>query len=162
MQNKIPKNGSTVNLPVLTGTLKGLFICGSLYLSSITAALITKKVTKRVKFAILATKAISPAKIKSIDRTIATNIATHGVLLAGCTCASMTGRVEESAIPYMILDEPSSIRSTVFAVAKRAITVKSVKASLPRAMKARSANGAHDVASFSHPVTLTAETATST
>ena len=87
-----------------------------------------------MKFATLATNAISPANMNRRDIVVVTTMATHGVLLEACTLANMPGRANESAIPYIILDEPSIIRSTVLAVEKSAITVKSVKASFPNTL----------------------------
>src|SRR3989304_9981296 len=99
MQNIKPNTGNTGSLPIDNGTLNGLGASGSFNLNSIIDALITKNVTKSVKLSTFATNAISPAKIKTSENSMVMNMATHGVLLAGCTFARILGKVEESAIP---------------------------------------------------------------
>jgi len=99
MDETIPSTGKTGSLPTCPGDLNGRGRSGSRYRRMIAAAFTTRKVTKSVKFAMLATNAMFPKKRKTIDPRPTVNIAIHGVWLWGWTLERNRGRDPAFAMP---------------------------------------------------------------
>lgn len=94
-----PRKGITGNLPMLSGTLKGLSASGCLYLNHINERFTKAKMAKAAKFITPATNLISPSRAKIIDGKVTVAIAIHEVPLSLCTVERILGRDPPFAIP---------------------------------------------------------------
>ena len=133
-----------------------------LYLKTIKLKFTAANVINKNKFVRLATNSISPIKVKIIVNPIINKTATQGVLVLLWIRDNTFGRDFSFAIPYIILDVATIVIKIVLEVENKAIIASKINALLPNTAAATLANGALLWLKFSHPITLTAETATKT
>jgi len=98
-QDKRPRKPVIGNLPMLNGTLKGLFSSALRYLIYISEPFTNAKVMKAPKLVNAATSSSSPMKRNIIETNMVTRIADRGVSLLGSTLEKTFGNAPSLAMP---------------------------------------------------------------
>lgn len=140
-QNADAIQGSTGSLPTVSGVLNPFFD-GFLYLSFITVMFTIINTINTVKFVRFATVERFPSDKNISEKPITAILAIYGVFVFSETFKKIFGRLCFFAIPYTILDAPSSITRTVLNVERSAISERIMKLFSPKTDPAISESGA--------------------